>query len=89
MPRSPWWIATLLRLYPRGYRAPHGGELARAMHACFERERIAGASPILTVLHIAADAVASSLLVRRDLRRAQRAKYVALSTKHSALSTQH
>ena len=59
------------------------------MQACLERERIAGASPVVTVLHIAADAIASSLLVRRDVSRARRPKHFALSTKHSALSTEH
>jgi predicted permease len=66
MPRSSWWISALLRLYPRGYRERHAHELARAMQACLRRERLAGASGIGTVLRIVYDAIAASMLVRRD-----------------------
>ena len=66
-PDRPFWIASLLRLYPRGYRERHEDELARAMHACFERERITGARPVATALSIAWDAVITSVLVRRDI----------------------
>ena len=79
MRRSPWWIAVVLRLYPRAYRARHGDELARAMRGCVDRERRAGALPFLTFARIVADGVTSAFHVRRDLRR-------ALSAQHSAPS---
>src|SRR5437868_14259179 len=87
MPRTPWWIVALVRLYPRDYRDRHAAELARAMHACFERERIAGAHGAVTVLRIGTDAVGSSWLVRRDERRARRTQHVAPGTKQPAAGT--
>jgi putative ABC transport system permease protein len=72
MPRPSWWIAALVRLYPRDYRDRHASELARAMQACVERERLTGASPVTTSLRIACDALVTSILVRRDLRRTAR-----------------
>ena len=75
MPVTPWWIAALLRLYPRDYRAQHEAELARAMHACFERERIRGASPIATVAGMCGDAVKSSVLIRYDSQRPSRPRH--------------
>jgi predicted permease len=79
MPRTPRWIAALVRLYPRGYRDRHATELARAMHACLERERLAGASRLVTAFYIAVDAAGSSLLVRRDMRRARSTEQRALT----------
>ena len=32
--RHPWWIAALVRLYPRPYRERYGDEIAAAMIAC-------------------------------------------------------
>ena len=63
-----WWIAALLRLYPRGYRERHGAELAAAMGACLERERRSGASVLLTAVRIAADSLVASFLLRRERR---------------------
>jgi len=63
------WIAVLLQLYPRGYRTRHAVEVARAMHACFERERLSCASTIVTFFRMTVDAVAASIVVRRDARR--------------------
>jgi putative ABC transport system permease protein len=68
MPPLPWWIGALVRLYPRDYRERQGIELARAMHACLERERLTGASTIVTSCRITADAIATSVLVRQDIR---------------------
>jgi len=68
------WIATLVRLYPREYRARHGDELTAAMRACAARERAAGAGRFSTALRLVADAASSALLVRRDRRRARRAE---------------
>jgi predicted permease len=82
MPSTPWWIAALVRLYPRDYRDQHAGELARAMHACLERERLTGAHPFATALRIAWDAVTTSFLVRRDVR--LRASHIAQRTSHIA-----
>ena len=72
MQATSWWIGALLRLYPRDYRQRHAGELARAMAACLDRERLSGASRIVTVVRITADALATSILIRRDARRASR-----------------
>jgi putative ABC transport system permease protein len=66
-----WWIATLGRLYPRCYRERHGAELADAMLACVEREARSGVSPPITIARLGLDALAASILVRRDLRRSQ------------------
>jgi predicted permease len=71
MPRHPWWISALMRLYPRDYRARHGGDLAAAMRACVDRERRAGAHPAATAIRLGADAFWAALLVRRDLKHHQ------------------
>jgi putative ABC transport system permease protein len=65
------WIATLLRLYPRGYRARHAGDLEAAMRSCLRREREAGASAVGTAVRLIVDAASSAVLVRRDARRAR------------------
>ena len=52
---SPWWIAALVRLYPRRYRERHG-DLAAEIEACIARERTfvqRGAA----VLHVVWDAL--------------------------------
>jgi putative ABC transport system permease protein len=67
-----WWIAALLRLYPRGYRERHAAELASAMHACINRERQRGVNRGLTTARLVLDAVSASVLVRRDIRRSER-----------------
>ena len=64
------WIAVLLRLYPADYRARHAGELEAAIHACYRRERAAGAGVIATAVRLVIDAVASAVYIRRDRRRA-------------------
>jgi len=66
-PRS-WWIAALLRLYPRDYRARHETELASAMRACLDRERRAGAPALVIAARLGLDAARASILVRRDRR---------------------
>ena len=45
------------------------GELARAMHACVDREGQRGVHPSVTAARLVLDAVSASILVRRDLRR--------------------
>ena len=79
MHATSWWIAALLRLYPRDYRERRGVELAAAMQACVERERLAGASRTTTAIRIAIDAVLSAILLRRDAR----------GTSHFAPGTSH
>jgi hypothetical protein len=66
------WIAALIRLYPREYRARHGAELMAAMRAVAERERAAGASLPIIVVRLVTDAATSAFLVRRDACRACR-----------------
>src|SRR5215211_3057227 len=68
----PWWVSVLLRLYPRDYRDRHHDELATAVMACLGRERVAGASPIVTSLRLSVDALVSSHLIRRDGKRISR-----------------
>jgi predicted permease len=86
MTPAPTWISLLLRLYPRDYRIRHEAELTAAMQACVDRERRAGASRLVLAVRIAADAIASALILRRDAR-ARRHAHFALSTEHSAVST--
>ena len=64
--RHPWWIAALVRLYPRPYRERYGDEIAAAMIACADRERRRGAGAAATAVRIAVDAVSAATLVRRD-----------------------
>jgi putative ABC transport system permease protein len=64
-------MAALVRLYPRDYRERYAADLAAAMQACVERERLAGANRLLTAMHIAGDALSSSFLIRRDRRAAR------------------
>jgi predicted permease len=71
MPRHSWWMAGLLRLYPRGYRERHAPELSAAMEACVERERAAGVNPLLTSARLIVDAASAAILVRRDIRMRQ------------------
>src|SRR5258708_29136227 len=84
MSGTSWWIAALLRLYPREYRERHAGELAHAMQACCQRKTLAGASAIVTALRIAGDAVITSILIRRDARRALPTGSVSLLPQHSS-----
>jgi putative ABC transport system permease protein len=69
---AAWWIAALVRLYPREYRDRHGADLVHAMQACVEREARSGAARGVTVARLLLDAMLASILVRRDLRRAHR-----------------
>src|SRR4051794_36590946 len=72
-----WWIAALVRLYPRAYRERHATELASAMHACLHRERQSGVNPLVTTARLILDAVSASILVRRDLRRWHRLSHLS------------
>src|SRR4051794_7944359 len=58
------WMAALVRLYPREYRARHGAELTEAMRSVAARERAAGVSPAVTGLRLAPDAVVSASVLR-------------------------
>jgi predicted permease len=69
MRASAWWIAALVRLYPRGYRERHAAELASAMRACVDQESRRGVPPGFTAARLVVDAVSASILVRRDARR--------------------
>jgi predicted permease len=80
-----WWIAALLRLYPRAYRERHAAELASAMTACARRERQRGVNRCLTTARFFLDAVSASVLVRRDIRRSQRVSH--LSPKDSLMQS--
>src|SRR4051794_12969606 len=64
--RHPWWIAALVRLYPRPYRERYGDEIITAMIACADRERRRGVAAAATAVRIAIDAVSAATLVRRD-----------------------
>src|SRR5690349_14590562 len=72
--RRPFWIATLVRLYPRDWRERDGEELARAVDACFAREP-SRHGRATAALHLIWDALST--------------RYAALRTQHSALSTEH
>src|SRR3954470_4996398 len=60
------WIAALIRLYPRDYRARHGADLAAAMRACAGRERRAGSSAFAVIVHLVTDALTSAVLIRLE-----------------------
>jgi len=68
MARASWWVAALVRLYPRAYRARHAQELSAAMQACFERERRSGVSAGRIAVRLLLDSLTAALLVRRDAR---------------------
>jgi predicted permease len=70
MDRRRWWIAGLLRLYPRTARERYGDEIAAAIAACAARERGAGTFPPVIAVRLLADAVSTGFLMRRDRRRA-------------------
>src|SRR4029078_12053019 len=85
---------------PREYRARHAAEIAHAMQACVERQRLTGepptatipplprharataiaAPPIPPILLITGDAIATSILVRRDARLRQRHRHAGRAT---------
>jgi putative ABC transport system permease protein len=67
----PWWIAALLWLYPRDYRAHAGADLACAMETCARRERASGTGAMRLAVRLTVDAVHAAMLVRRDARRRQ------------------
>ena len=66
MPRRPFWIAALLRFYPRESRARYGDELAAAIRACAARERAAGTRLPVLAVRLLLDAASAGLLMRRD-----------------------
>ncbi|HET7697333.1 MAG TPA: ABC transporter permease [Vicinamibacterales bacterium] len=66
MTRRPFWIAALLRLYPRACRERYGDELAEAMRACVRRERAAGRRAPLIAVRLLIDAASAGLLIRGD-----------------------
>jgi putative ABC transport system permease protein len=66
MSRRPWWIAPLLRFYPRPYRERYGSDLAAAMRECARREGAAGSRQPFIAIRLLFDAASAGALVRRD-----------------------
>ena len=66
MPRRPFWIAALLRFYPRLSRERYGDEIAAAILACARRERAAGTSRPLIAARLIFDAASAGALMRQD-----------------------